>query len=107
MNLVWFQYNCGTESGGSSTGIASSFRVFAEYAGAVRTGLAIANAGLITANVRFELFDLTGQTTGHVGSMPLAANGHRSLFIGEIPGFQNLHSSFRGVLRVSSNTARS
>ncbi|HYR44941.1 MAG TPA: hypothetical protein VER98_18065, partial [Terriglobia bacterium] len=93
-----------TESGASSIGMASSFRIFAEYAGALRTGLGIANTGLLPANVRFELFDLMGQSTGYLGSMQLPANGHRSLFIDEIPGFQNLPSSFRGVLRVSSNT---
>ncbi len=94
-----------TESGAASTGIASSFRVFAEYSSGMQTGVGIANTGAAAATVQFQLFDLAGQSTGRVGSLTLPANGHRSLFLGEIPGFQNLPASFRGVLRVTSNNA--
>ena len=91
-----------TESGAPSTGVAQSFRLYAEYGG-MRTGVAVVNTASTAADVQFELLDLAGGAPGHSGSITLDANGHRSLFIDEIPGFQNLPSSFRGVLLVYGN----
>jgi len=92
-----------TESGAPSTGIAPAFRLYADT-GATRTGVAITNTASTASNVQFELLDQAGRATGYSGSIALEANGHRSLFIDEIPGLQNLPGSFRGVLRVSATT---
>jgi hypothetical protein len=46
-----------------------------------------------------------GQSTGYTGSATLDPNGHMALFLNQIPGLQNLPSTFRGVLRISSNTS--
>jgi hypothetical protein len=94
-----------TESGVATTGTAQSFRIFAEFdsARSMQTGVAIANTSSTAAAVQFELLDLKGQLPGYSGSSTIAANGHVSLFLNELPGFQNLPATFRGVLRVSSN----
>jgi hypothetical protein len=93
-----------TESGAPSRGTASAFRVYAEYAPAMKTGVGLVNTGGGASEMRFQLLDLSGQPTAFAGSITLASNAHRSLFIDEIPGFRNLPASFRGVLVVSSNT---
>jgi len=94
-----------TESGAAATGTASAFRVFAEYGGSLRTGVAVANVTSGSATLKFELLNMTGEPSGYAGLMLLAGNGHSSIFIDEIPGFVNLPASFRGVLRVSSDAA--
>ncbi|HYR87639.1 MAG TPA: hypothetical protein VE422_26385, partial [Terriglobia bacterium] len=96
-----------TESGVATTGTAQSFRIFAESDStrSLRTGVAIANTSSSSATVRFELLDLQGQPAGFSGSSTIGPNGHLSLFLNEIPGFQNVPDPFRGVLRVSSNTS--
>ena len=53
--------------------------------------------------MQFELLDVAGQPAGYSGSTTIAAAGHLSVFLNEIPGLQNLPSSFRGVLRISSS----
>jgi hypothetical protein len=55
--------------------------------------------------IRFGMRDLNGQAPGFSGSTTISGNGHVALFLTEIPGFQNLPRYFRGVLRISSNTA--
>jgi len=95
-----------TESGVAATGIAQSFRIFAEVdpARSLQTGIAIANTASSVATVQFELLTLNGEQSGYSGSTTVSANGHLALFLTEIPGFQNLPMPFRGVLRISSNT---
>ena len=94
-----------TESGIIAAGAGQSFRIFAELDSSrvMQTGIAIANADSSTATVQFELFDLAGQSTGYSGSTTLATNGHLAVYLNELPGFQKLPASFRGVLHVSSN----
>ncbi len=106
-----FSYSAGgitvTESGVATTGVGQSFRIFAELdaASGMQTGIAIANAAASGANLQFDLLDLNGQPAGYSGTMPLAGNGHLSVFLREIPGFESLPASFRGALRVTSTTA--
>jgi sugar lactone lactonase YvrE len=94
-----------TETGVATTGIASSFRVYAEFdlRRQLQTGIAIANTGSNTANIQFDLLTLDGQTTGYSGSSTLDPGGHIAKFLNEIPGLQNLPGNFRGVLHISSN----
>jgi len=96
-----------SESGVATTGIAQSFRIFAEFdsAQAMKTGIAIANTASTVASIQFELLTLSGQPSGYFGSTTIDSSGHLALFLNEIPGLENLPSSFRGVLRVSSNTS--
>jgi len=96
-----------SESGVATTGIAQSFRIFAEFdsAQAMKTGIAIANTASTVASIQFELLTLSGQPSGYFGSTTIDGSGHLALFLNEIPGLENLPSSFRGVLRVSSNTS--
>ncbi|PYS23219.1 MAG: hypothetical protein DMG11_25750, partial [Acidobacteria bacterium] len=96
-----------TESGVATPGTAQSFRIFAESDSrrSLRTGVAIANTSSSSATVRFELLDLQGQPAGFSGSSTIGPNGHLSLFLNEIPGFQNVPDPFRAVLRVSSSTS--
>ena len=95
-----------TEGGVATVGTAQSFRVLAEFdpMRAMTTGIAIANAGSLTANVQYELFDLAGQSTGYSGSTTLPSNGHVGIFLNQLSGLQNLPASFRGVLRISSSS---
>jgi hypothetical protein len=95
-----------TESGVAGAEMARSFRIFAEMdsPNAMQTGIAIANSGSAQAQVQFELLDLNGQSTGYSGSATVDSNGHLALFLRELPGFQNLPSTFRGILRVSSDS---
>jgi hypothetical protein len=95
-----------TESGVTTNAVAQSFRIFAEFdaSQSLQTGVAIANTTLAPADLQFELEDINGQPTGYAGSTTVAASGHLSLFLNQIPSFQNLPASFRGVLRVTSNS---
>ena len=82
-----------TESGAAATGIARAFRVFAEYGGSLHTGVAVANSASSSSAVKFELLNMTGESSGYSGSLTLAGNGHVSIFIDEIPGFANSRTS--------------
>ncbi len=95
-----------TESGVATSGTAQSFRILAEVdsARSLQTGIAIANAASTTATIQFDLLDMTGQQSGYSGSVTVNGNGHLAVFLNEIPGLHNVPRSFRGVLRVSSNT---
>ena len=68
-----------TEGGVATVGTAQSFRVLAEFdpIRAMTTGIAIANAGSLTANVQYELFDLAGQLV-----TPVPPHCHRTATLG-------------------------
>jgi hypothetical protein len=95
-----------TETGIVTTGASQSFHLFAEFDStqSERTGVAIANLATTAIAVQFELLTMDGQPTGVTGSSTVAASGHLSLFLDELPGFQNLPTTVRGVLRISSAT---
>jgi hypothetical protein len=93
-----------TESGVATVGTSRSFRLFAET-GAVRTGLAVTNANAAAGMLQFTLLDFQGRQVASSSPVPLAARGRVSLFINELPGFENLPADFRGVLRISADTA--
>jgi hypothetical protein len=94
-----------TETGIATMGVAPGFQVFGESDSGQRlqTGIAVANTGATPAKVQFDLRTSDGQSTGYTGSTTLDPNGHMAVFLSEIPGLQNLPSSFRGVLHISSN----
>jgi sugar lactone lactonase YvrE len=96
-----------TENGIATTGVAQSFRLFAEFdsVNRLRTAIAIANISASNANIQFELLTMDGRPSGYAGSTTLDSNGHVAVFLNEIPGLNNLPSNFQGMLHVSSNTA--
>src|SRR6266850_4677242 len=95
------------ETGIATTGVGPSFRVFAESDSAkeLQTGIAIANTSGGIAKIQFELLTPGGQPSGYAGSTTLGPNSHVAMFLNQIPGLQSLPSSFRGVLRISSDTS--
>src|SRR5262249_35673684 len=94
-----------TETGITTANASRSFRVFAEFdsVNEMRTGVAVANAGSVPANVQFELLDILGETTNVTGGVTLGANAHLSFFLNEFLGLASLPPSFRGVLRISAD----
>ncbi len=99
-----------SEAGVQAMRAGAAFRLYAESAGnfnlgaigSMQTGVAIANASATPATVNFELSGLNGTSTGMTGSVSIPANGQAAMFLGQIPGFGALQSSFQGVLRASS-----
>src|SRR5439155_16127843 len=45
-----------------------------------------------------------GSATALSGSIPIAGNGQTAVFLSQVPGFSSLPASFRGVLRVASDS---
>ncbi len=82
-----------------------TFRMYAESAGPVQTGVAVANASPNPALVNFELTTLAGDSLGLAGSFTAPGDGQVSRFLGEIPGFQSLRPPFQGILRISTTSA--
>ncbi len=99
-----------SEAGVSATKAGAAFRLYAEVsgnllggeAGAIQTGLAIANPSGSSANVSLDLTYLSGKSTGLKASVTVPANGQVAQFLGQLPGFSSLPNSFQGILRVSA-----
>lgn len=90
------------EAGVPDVPAATAFRLYAEAAGSVQTGLAVANTTAAPATVTLELTRLDGSSTGLTGTMIVPANGQSAMFLDQVQGFASLQVPFRGVLRVSS-----
>lgn len=90
------------EAGVPDVPASTAFRLYAEAAGSVQTGLAVANTTAAPATVTLELTKLDGSSTGLTGTMIVPANGQTAMFLNEVQGFASLQLPFRGVLRVSS-----
>jgi hypothetical protein len=91
-----------SETGVPSVQAASGFRTYAETATGVRTGIALANASSSPNTAILSLSNLAGEDLGITATLDLPANGHRALFVDEIPEFSSLPPDVRGVLRVTS-----
>jgi hypothetical protein len=84
----------------------TQLRIYAETSnvgsvGSIQTGLAVANISGVPANVTVEAVQLNGTSTGMTSTFTIPATGELTKFADDI--FPSL-SSFRGILRVSSNT---
>jgi hypothetical protein len=79
-----------------------AFRLYVEKNNGTRTGFAIANPNILPAQVTYELTDMNGIGVGRAVTSSIGANGQVSMFIDELPGFENVPSTFRGVLRIST-----
>jgi hypothetical protein len=81
--------------------LISSGRIYAEVAGPVNTGLAIANPGSAPATLTFYFTDQNGQTTGN-GSSVIPANSQTSSFLNEAP--YNAGTSFTGTFTFTASS---
>ncbi len=68
----------------------------------IKTGLAISNAGGGTATVTLEAFQLNGVSTNATSTLSIPAGGRVARYANEM--FPTLPASFKGVLRLGSNT---
>ena len=85
--------------------VGTQFRTYIENsgtAGSIQSGFAIANAGGATATVNLEAFRLDGTSTGLTGSLTVPVGGKVAKFANEI--FPALPASFKGILRITSNS---
>ena len=96
-----------TEAAVAATAPSSAFRLYVEKDNIIRTGFAIANPGTAVAQVTYELTDLNGAPVGNALTItrPIGSNSQVSMFIDQLPGFENLPVPFRGVLRISTTGA--
>jgi len=69
----------------------------------IQSGLAIANASTATANVSLEAFQVNGTSTGLTSKQTIPVGGKIAKFADEI--FPSLPSSFKGILRITSDNA--
>jgi len=106
--LVNFSYQSGgvvvTQAGvPSSTGTA--FRVYVESSGVIQSAIAVANDNPSPVTVKLEITNLDGTSTGlpQPVSMVLPGFGHIAKFISD--ALQGMPSSFKGILRVSTDSA--
>ncbi len=90
---------------------STSFRLYAEASGdfkgseplSKQTTVSFANPSAAPVAVRLELVYLDGRS-GPAGSVRVPANGHTSLFLNQVPGFENVPLPFRGVLNVTTSS---
>ncbi len=103
--LAIFSFRSGgitvSEAGVPAGEASTSFRLYAEAAGAVQTGLAIANTTSSVATITLELNKLDGTSSGLTGTLSIPGNGQKAIFLNEVPGLTSL-ANFQGVLRLSS-----
>jgi hypothetical protein len=108
--LVLFSYRQAgvtiTEAGAPVT-TGKAFRLYAESAGTagqpgnIQTGIAVANASFLSAQVTLEITDLNGSSVGiSPYTFTLLASGQTSKFLTDI--FPALPGSFRGMLRITT-----
>jgi hypothetical protein len=89
----------------------TAFRLFAEAAGAfgaagsIQPGIALTNASPTAVTVAFEVSNLDGSSSGLFGTLTLPPNGHLATPLKQIQGLESLPSSFKGVVRLSSDAA--
>jgi hypothetical protein len=113
--LVAFSLHSGgvtvTEAGVLSVRAATAFRMYVEAAGtfgdsrSIQGGFAVSNVSEYPISVLFELTTLSGASTGLSATLDLPARGQTAMFLNQIKGFQDLPSSFKGALRISTAAA--
>ncbi len=106
-----FSYRSGgvttTEASVAAVRPANSTRLFVDALGAMnsgeadayRTGVALANPAGVAASVRLDFY-ATGTPNAVTATVDVPAGAHISMFVDQIPGFENLPVPFRGLLRV-------
>lgn len=84
-----------SEAGVPAAAPISKGRIYAEVAGSVNTGLAIANPNSQAASISYYFTDGNG-TDSHNGTLTIPANGHVAEFLNDpsLNGVTNFHGSF-------------
>jgi len=90
-----------SETGVPATPALSTGRIYAEVAGAVNTGLAIANPGDSAANITFFFTDAGGNDLGS-GSTQIPAKGQIAKFLNEAPFNTFTGTTFQGTFSFTS-----
>jgi hypothetical protein len=97
-----FSYRVGgvtvSQTGAPAVTPSQAFRSFVESGPGIRSGIAIANPGASSVEVSLSLNGLSA-------TLVVPARGQLALFVNEIPGFANLPTPLRGVMRISAPTA--
>jgi len=84
---------------------STAYRVYAENSSTTQTGIAIANLSADPITVNLDATTLTGESAGLSGTLTISGNGQIATFLSQIPGFENIGTSFQGVLRVWTGSA--
>jgi hypothetical protein len=91
-----------SETGVPATPALAAGRIYAEVAGAVNTGLAIANPSDSPANVTFFFTDASGADLGS-GTAQVPANGQIAKFLNEAPFKTFAGTTFQGTFSFTSS----
>jgi hypothetical protein len=89
-----------SETGVPASPLLTNGRIYAEVAGSVNTGLAIANPNSQQATISYYFTDAAG-TDSHNGTLTIPANGHLAEFLND-PSLNGV-SNFQGSFTLSSN----
>jgi len=104
--LVVFSFKTGgvtvSEAGVPAGRAGTAFRMYAEATSSIQSGVAISNSSPTPVTVNFEFTTLAGEATGLTGAVTVPGNGQVAVFLPEIPGFQNVQTVSRGILRIST-----
>jgi hypothetical protein len=93
-----------------ATTVGSSFRLFVEASGdpgrpgSSQSAFGISNPADDSATVGFQLFGLDGTPAGPQASLIVPAHNHTTMFLNQLPGFENLQSSFQGFLQITGQS---
>ena len=90
-----------TEAGVGATAATTAARIFVDHGG-TRTGVAIANPGIQTANMVITLLDRNGFSESSV-TRELAPGNHLAIFAHEL--FPELVEGFTGLMEIQSTNA--
>jgi hypothetical protein len=89
---------------------ANEFKMYAELSSTFPTealaampAIALANSAESSATVTLNLIGFDGIDTGLSAVITLPPKGHVGRFLYEIPGFENLPSPFKGILRATTS----
>jgi hypothetical protein len=88
---------------------ATEFKAYAEISGTypealgTMTAVSLANSSDAPVTVNLNLIRFDGTDTGLSAVVTLPPHAHLGRFLYEIPGFQNLPSSFTGMLRATTS----
>jgi hypothetical protein len=101
-----FSYRPGSvlvsETGVPASPLLKNGRIYAEVAGSVNTGVAIANPNSQPATISYYFTDSTG-TDSHNGTLVVPANGHVAEFLND-PSLNGV-TNFQGSFTFSSNVS--